>query len=105
MTWLMGSADGGNSVKIDLFAEDGSLVNSFLQSLVTGYSKYSFSGMGMFAGLTISEDNDSSGLRYMDFSYNSVATVPVPAAVWLFGSGLMGLMGMRKKAKLSALLA
>ncbi len=26
------------------------------------------------------------------------ATVPVPAAVWLFGSGLVGLIGMRKKS-------
>ena len=32
--------------------------------------------------------------------YNmSVATVPVPAAVWLFGSGLLGLAGIaRRKA-------
>jgi hypothetical protein len=28
--------------------------------------------------------------------------VPVPAAVWLFGSGLAGLMAMRKKSKLAA---
>ena len=28
---------------------------------------------------------------------DSLAPVPVPAAVWLFGSGLVGLMGMRRK--------
>lgn len=27
----------------------------------------------------------------------SVATVPVPAAVWLFGSGLLGLIGMARR--------
>ncbi len=27
----------------------------------------------------------------------SVGQVPVPAAIWLFGSGLVGLMGMRRK--------
>lgn len=29
-----------------------------------------------------------------------VAAVPVPAAVWLFGSALMGLAGMRRKKAL-----
>lgn len=29
----------------------------------------------------------------------SAAAVPVPAAVWLFGSGLVGLAGIRKRAK------
>jgi len=28
-----------------------------------------------------------------------ITSVPVPAAVWLFGSGLIGLVGMRKKSK------
>ncbi|MCK4823198.1 VPLPA-CTERM sorting domain-containing protein [bacterium] len=28
-----------------------------------------------------------------------VAPVPVPAAVWLFGSGLIGLIGMAKRSK------
>jgi hypothetical protein len=35
-----------------------------------------------------------------------VSQVPVPAAMWLFGSGLMGLIGMRKKvSKVSVLSA
>ncbi len=41
-----------------------------------------------------------------DFTANSlsakvgeVQTVPVPAAVWLFGSGLLGLLGMAKRKK------
>lgn len=32
-----------------------------------------------------------------DVTSFSVSAVPVPAAVWLFGSGLLGLLGMRKK--------
>ena len=36
----------------------------------------------------------------LNFSLNPVTTVPVPATVWLLGSGLIGLIGMRKKSKL-----
>jgi hypothetical protein len=30
---------------------------------------------------------------------NSTAPVPLPAAVWLFGSGLMGLVGVSRRRK------
>jgi hypothetical protein len=29
----------------------------------------------------------------------NVAPVPIPAAVWLFGTGLLGLLGIRRKIK------
>ena len=32
-----------------------------------------------------------------DFSFNPVTSVPIPAAVWLFGTGLVGLLGVGKK--------
>lgn len=31
--------------------------------------------------------------------YEAIATVPVPAAVWLFGSGLLGLVGVARRKK------
>jgi len=34
-----------------------------------------------------------------DFDYFNVTAVPVPAAVWLFGSGLLGLVGIAKRKK------
>ncbi len=34
---------------------------------------------------------------YANFSVSQVSQVPVPAAVWLFGSGLMGLLGFNRK--------
>ncbi len=30
------------------------------------------------------------------YSYSTVTPVPLPAAVWLFGSGLLGMLGMRR---------
>jgi len=35
---------------------------------------------------------------YAVWSQSSVSEVPIPAAVWLFGSGLIGLIGMRTKS-------
>ena len=51
-----------------------------------------------------------NGSQYTDFKYpyrgyawavrpGDVAAVPVPAAVWLFGSGLLGLIGVARRKK------
>ncbi|MCK4951510.1 MAG: VPLPA-CTERM sorting domain-containing protein [Gammaproteobacteria bacterium] len=39
------------------------------------------------------------GVQYSLFLEGSVNPVPVPAAVWLFGSGLIGLIGIAKRKK------
>lgn len=39
-----------------------------------------------------------AGNSFTSFSYE-VSAVPVPAAVWLFGSGLLGLVGMARRRK------
>jgi hypothetical protein len=36
-----------------------------------------------------------------DFDYFNVTAVPVPAAVWLFGSGLLGLVGIARRKKIA----
>jgi hypothetical protein len=42
--------------------------------------------------------NSTSNLFFRHDSISYVSAVPVPAAVWLFGSGLIGLLGVRKKS-------
>jgi hypothetical protein len=47
----------------------------------------------------VSTDGYSASGSNQDVSwllYREVATVPVPAAIWLFGSGLLGLVGMAR---------
>jgi hypothetical protein len=50
---------------------------------------------GPFVGIRAYVDIGSGN----SMTVTSITTVPVPAAVWLFGSGLLGLVGMaRRKA-------
>jgi hypothetical protein len=56
------------------------------------------------AFLGITSDSWTTGSfgsgTYTDFAYGTgSAPVPVPAAVWLLGSGLMGLIGVRRKMR------
>lgn len=47
--------------------------------------------------LSAGETNNISGL--IDSYGDAVSTVPIPAAAWLFGSGLLGLIGIARRKK------
>ena len=58
----------------------------------------------------VSRDVDGDGVAgakmvdgpFIDFSANfSLSAVPVPPSVWLFGSGLMGLVGIARRKKVA----
>jgi len=60
---------------------------------------------GVFSGLLFSFGTNTSSVN-IDWEWDSADTprvgqgvVPVPAAVWLFGSGLLGLIGMARRKK------
>lgn len=59
-----------------------------------GATGYFDSGFGFFDG-----DDDNGGVitgTWLDFSMTPVV-IPVPAAVWLLGSGLLGLAGVARR--------
>ena len=64
-----------------------------------------FSPDSMFTyslGVTVVMDDFSSyELTNVSASMTEVSAVPVPAAVWLFGSGLLGLMGVLRRRKVA----
>ena len=51
------------------------------------------------------DDLLGDGQEYYLASLTATAAVPLPAAVWLFGTAMLGLFGMRRKTKMEALAA
>lgn len=51
----------------------------------------------IFRWLEFKEDTGSNDIGIFDLRFASVSAVPLPAAFWLFASGLLGLIGLRRK--------
>ena len=58
----------------------------------------SLAAFGLIDQLLLDPILDPAGLGYDNFSFD-VSRVPVPAAVWLFGTALIGLLGFGKQRK------
>lgn len=61
-------------------------------------------GYGLSYGADLSSNNQisqttNSAWAYQAYHLVSVSAVPVPSAIWLFGSGLLGLIGLAKRKK------
>ena len=68
----------------------------------SGWQNFTFTALSDFSDLKfiVSNHTDTAfnSTLYIDnVSSGSVSAVPVPAAVWLFGSGLVGLLGFNRK--------
>ncbi len=75
-----GPAGGNSTFSLGLYSDEGGL-NPLL-----GGTLY-----------TISLMNDGTASTQILANEVNVAATPIPAAAWLFGSGLMGLVGLRRK--------
>lgn len=79
---------------------NGSIVGSgSISSLATG-SVISFADAGGFDTLVYTSSNSGTFAPAFDSvraQYVGTSAVPVPAAAWLFGTGLVGLAGLRRK--------
>ena len=64
---------------------------------VTTYTSTDIDGDGI-AGIGFIDSTFASVPFAANFDF-STTTVPIPAAVWLFGSGLLGLIGMARRKK------
>ena len=69
---VFGNSNAGDSISLRLFDANGALVDSLTPALNPDYAIYSFSGLPVFRGLTIFDNNDDAGLRFQNISYNAV---------------------------------
>lgn len=99
ITFTSGSADGGDPLSIDFFASNGALVASRTPVLSAGYSVYNFSGLPVFRGLTIFNDNDGAGLRFQNISYDSATATPEPGYLSVVGLLLVALSVIWRKRR------
>jgi hypothetical protein len=103
ITFTAGFFNGG-SVTADFFSNNGTLVGSQTFSAGSGYSVFTANAVGVFRGLTFRDNNDGAGLRFMNFSYNTVdARVPEPATwgLMILGFGLAGAAVRRTSVKVA----
>jgi hypothetical protein len=71
-------------------------LNTLLVASVTGWVLNGATGINDSGQIT--GYGDYNGLQRA-FLLTPVSVVPIPAAVWLFGSGLLGLTGLARKRK------
>ena len=102
-----------NYVQIDLIYDDDDIgglwaydsVGNLIESVTA-----SGDGRGSVPFTTVSISRQTNDIAYIlaggvnaealfldNMQYNAVSAVPVPAAVWLFGSGLIGLIGLARR--------
>ena len=70
-------------------------INTMLEAYVYGSRTYE-SPVG---GLAYVGDPNGLSISGFDITPTGVSTVPVPAAAWLFGTGLLGLFGISRRRK------
>ena len=68
---------------------------------ITGFSEYNVGGSPLVTSFSIAARGSVTSFRIADLSVSTVAppmpTVPVPGALWLMGSALMGLAGVARR--------
>ncbi len=84
---------GTHQVKMNVNNITGVIVPPELQSYY-GLNAASYDG---FINLTVATRTD--GTQYISFGYIEIRPVPIPAAGWLLGTGIIGLLGIRRKMR------
>ncbi len=104
---IWGVTDAGASTgAIDFYLADFRFEDNSRDYILDEWTWVDLSGLGEIVGLQFSLSSSDNGLYGMNTpayfaidDVNGAAPVPVPGAVWLLGSGLLGIIGIRHKKK------
>jgi hypothetical protein len=109
-----GPGPEGKNIRAGLFKAKGGSASSFNpvyiaeENLLPGLQTMTLTGLQKGSGVNLAATDDTSGhwsgVGKTDAS-GSVRSVPILSAVWLFGSGFVGLIGISKKILAESLLA
>lgn len=86
------------NTSIRVFDGNGSLILDTIANIDAGYETFSVTSLSGISGFSLFGINQVEGNTAIDNVV--VSTVPVPAALWLFGSGLLGLSGFSRRSSL-----
>ncbi len=103
-TWGI-RADGSLTSPVDFYLADFRFTDNSQDYIVNDWTWVDLSGLGNVVGLQFSlssTDNGAYGMNtpaYFALDDLNGAPVPIPGALWLLGSGLMGILGLRRRQK------
>ena len=102
LTHIQGNLGYEISVGGDVFHTDSTFTSQSFSLVEANFFTTAGTHSITFKGVTFSSDDTG----YFDaISINEVSSIPAPAAIWLFGSGLIGLIGVRKKSSIASTLS
>lgn len=84
----------GDSTTLSIFS-DATLLDNIT---ITSDAAVDFTGFNGITRLLIEDNSTGAGFSYNNFEFTA-SPVPLPAAAWLFGSGLLGLVGVARRKR------
>jgi hypothetical protein len=100
--WIIDGSTAGADITVFLDGLAGTEVDFGAASTISGWTFFGVidaAGFDTFEFREMGGKGEQGALIFGDDFNIGVSAVPVPAAVWLFGSGLLGLVGMARRNK------
>lgn len=110
---IQSPGSGGRNIGVRLFKAEGGSASSFYpayiaeENLLLGFQATTLTGLQRGSDVNLAATDDTPGYWFGAGNIEasgSVRSIPVLSAVWLFGSGFIGLIGISKKILAESLL-
>ena len=86
---------------LDFYLADYTYVNNDFDYIIDEWTLFDMRSLGAVIGLEFDLSSSDMGAWGMNtpayFAMDNLSTVPIPGAIWLLASGIVGLIGLRRK--------